>query len=302
MYKEGVVNLYNRIAPSNEQVASLNSEFSDIHFLSEGGQKFVYTGILDNEKYAIKLIPLYEDYGEDIKESILKRAQRELTIMETVDSPFFIKKGPTTPKIIIIGSNEYYCYSEIFINGQDLKEIIETRQFTIEETLHLGIQMSSVIHEFWKFQYIHRDIKPNNIMLTEYGDFVLLDAGVAFDLKDVSLTRGPDQPGTKIYMSPEQLVQTGREIDFRSDLFSLGVVLYEVLTQRHPFVDFTRNATQNITSILNSKATSIVNMRNDIPQSLDKLITTRLLAKRPHLRFRKCELLLQELNRIREGI
>ncbi|MCK6206330.1 serine/threonine protein kinase [Bacillus infantis] len=294
--------MFNRNTPNNNDVASLVTEFEEIEFLSEGGQKFVYTGTIEDEKFAIKLIPLYEEYGEDVKNTILKRAQRELTIMERIDSPFFIKKGPTEAKIITLDGHDYFCYSEIFINGQDLQEVIKTRHFTLEEAIQLGLQISSVIEGFWVHQYIHRDIKPNNILLKDDGNFLLLDAGVAFDLNDVSLTRGHEQPGTKIYMSPEQLAQTGREIDFRSDLFSLGVVLYEVLTQRHPFVDFSRNATQNIASILNSNARSIVNFRAEIPRSLDRLITTRLLAKRPHLRFRKCELLLQELNKIREEI
>jgi serine/threonine-protein kinase len=190
----------------------------------------------------------------------------------------------------------------VFIEGKDLKELIKERPFTLEECIKLGLQISSVVQSFWDYQYIHRDIKPNNIMLKDDGNFILLDAGVAFDVNDTSLTIGPEQPGTKIYMSPEQLAQSGREIDFRSDLFSLGVVLYEALTQQHPFVDFSRNYTQNIASILNSKAIAIENFRDDVPKSLNRLITTRLLAKRPHLRYRKCELLLQELNNIREEL
>ena len=291
-----------RQAPQNEEIAKLVPDFSDIEFLSEGGQKFVYTGSKDNEKYAIKLIPLYEEYGEDIKNTILKRAQREFTIMERVNSPFFIKTGPTTPSIATIDNHEYFFYSECFVEGKDLMDLIKDRNFSVEETIRLGLQVSSVIQLFWDHQYIHRDIKPNNIMLKDDGNFILLDAGVAFDLNDVSLTMGHQQPGTKMYMSPEQLAQSGREIDFRSDLFSLGVVLYEVLTQQHPFVDHSRNHTQNIAAILSSQAIGVENFRNDVPKSLSKLIVTRLLAKRPHLRYRKCELLLKELNKIREEI
>ncbi|MGD7025201.1 serine/threonine-protein kinase [Rossellomorea vietnamensis] len=231
--------MYNRQELPSEKIQNIISEASDISFLAEGGQKFVYTCSIDEQKYVIKLIPLYEEFGDDVKNTILRRVEREIKIMETIESPFFIKTGPIEPNIAIIDGHEYYYYSEVFIEGKDLKEIISKRSLTVEETVKLGIEISSVIQALWELQYIHRDIKPNNIMLADDGRFVLLDAGVAFDLNDVSLTVGHQQPGTKIYMSPEQLAQSGREIDFRSDLFSLGTVLYEGLTRQHPFVDYT---------------------------------------------------------------
>ncbi|MCA1318368.1 serine/threonine protein kinase [Bacillus tianshenii] len=294
--------MFNRKAPEIAEIQNVLSTFSNVSFLSEGGQKFVYVGILEEKKYAIKLIPLYEEYGEDVRNTILRRAEREFTIMERIDTPFFIKTGPIKPDLVTIDKHEYFYYSEEFIEGKDLKEIIANRPLTLRESIQLGIEMSSVIQSFWELQYIHRDIKPNNIMLSQDGRFILLDAGVAFDLNDDSLTIGHQQPGTKIYMSPEQLAQSGREIDFRSDLFSLGIVLYEALTQSHPFVDYSRNHTQNIASIINSQAIGIDNFRDDVPKSFNRLIVTRLLAKRPHLRFRKCELLLEEINKIREEI
>lgn len=288
-----------RFIPDADAVAREIPDLKNIQFHTRGGQKLVYTCSYEGTTYALKLIPLLEEINDEVAGMVQKRAEREIKIMETIKSPFFIKTGPTTPSIITISNKQFLQYTEELVDGTDLQKILMTRSLTIEETVLLAIQMTYVINEFWENSYIHRDIKPNNIMMKIDGTFVLLDAGVAFDLNDDSLTFFQEPVGTRIYMSPEQLQQTGRELDFRSDLFSLGVTLYEALTQKHPFVSNGKNGTQIIASILTASHIPLKSIRDDIPKHLDTVVN-RLLAKRPHMRFKKCDLLLKEFNQIRE--
>jgi serine/threonine-protein kinase len=149
---------------------------------------------------------------------------------------------------------------------------------------------------------IHRDVNPGNIMKRRVsGDFVLLDMGCLFDLAGASLSMAP--VGTPLYFSPEQLdfANRRRVLDFRSDLFSLGIVLYEMATAKHPFL--TRGVTSAVdlvSSILNSTPVEPKQVRKAVPQELSQIIM-RLLSKQPALRYRKTSLLIEALKNVSEG-
>ena len=167
----------------------------------------------------------------------------------------------------------------------------------IDELLTLAQQVSMAISEIWNFSKIHRDIKPGNIMRKDSsGDFVLLDMGLVFDLRDRSLSDSP--VGTFLYCSPEQLdfINRRKKLDFRSDLFLLGIVLYEMSTGHHPYITSPTNTKMEVlNNIVNMNPEPPINLRNDIPMHLNKVIL-RLLAKSPSLRYRSIEKLRQELN------
>lgn len=148
---------------------------------------------------------------------------------------------------------------------------------------------------------VHRDVKPRNIMRRNSGDYVLLDTGLAFDLSDESLTAAFMTVGTPIYMSPEQLKNVRRGIDFRSDLFLLGIVMYEVITGKHPFFQRGINSMQLVANIISNQVEPPSTIRSDIPNSLNTIIM-RLLAKEPHLRFKTCDSLINKLQQAREEI
>ncbi|SED14705.1 serine/threonine-protein kinase [Paenibacillus sp. GP183] len=285
-----------------EDLTKKLTDLREIEFLTFGGQKLVYTCLYEGTKCALKLIPLFEEYGEQVETDITRRAEREIKVMREMTSPFFIKLGTTEPGVISINGRKYYHFTESFIDGTPLDGFLRQRTLEVNECVKVGLQITSTISEFVERKYIHRDIKPNNIMYKNTGDFLLLDAGIAYDQGDASsITKGPIQPGTRIYSSPEQLIETGREIDFRSDLFSLGIVLYESLTNRHPFILPGTGETHIIFSILKSPHAPISTCRSDIPKRLVTLIN-RLLAKRPHMRYKSCDLLMKELNQIKEEL
>ena len=123
------------------------------------------------------------------------------------------------------------------------------------------------------------------------GSFVLLDMGLVFDLEDRSLTPYGFMVGTPRYFSPEQLdLGRKRQMDFRSDLFSLGVVLYEAGTSYHPFYSEHFADSDLFHRILSHYPDPPMDHRSDLPGSLNEVVM-RLLGKEPHLRYRSCEYL-----------
>ena len=129
--------------------------------------------------------------------------------------------------------------------------------------------------------------------------FVLLDAGFAFDVIGESVSAG-FLVGTRIYFSPEQFDYSNRRtgLDFRSDMFALGVTMYEMATRKHPFWSRGQSSEMfysNVTSLTPEPPSSIV---PDFPEELDEIIL-RMLGKSPHLRYRNCDHLTRALEAIR---
>jgi serine/threonine protein kinase len=148
-------------------------------------------------------------------------------------------------------------------------------------------------------QLIHRDIKPGNIIRKPEGTFVLLDLGMAFDLSDLSLTMPGMTVGTLPYLSPEQLdPQKKRNMDYRSDTYSLGVTMYEAATGAHPYYKNGMSSTDTILSIQSTMPLPPVQLVTGFPKSLEDVIM-RLLEKNPHLRYRSCARMIEALENVK---
>lgn len=174
-----------------------------------------------------------------------------------------------------------------FVEGTTLSEaLVRQTRFSAEQAVKIAVQICEVLEEAHQLGIIHRDLKPSNIMLNERGvrvlDFGVAKVLVAPDTTATHATTGSGQiVGTPRYMSPEQCL--GQRVGARSDLYSLGVVLYEMLAGRPPFVDVLPSA------VLVKQATAppppLPQLRPDIPKSL-ALVVHSLLAKRPEDRPR----------------
>jgi len=236
----------------------------------------------------------------DFIDSVMARAEREVETMQQCNSPHLVKMGPVGLRTCSIDNSTILYYSEEYIDGRDLKQYFQSNGvFSVDDLILLGIHVSDAISELWRFAKIHRDIKPGNIVRkSDNGGFVLLDMGLVFDLQDQSLSMGP--VGTPLYVSPEQLDFSSRRsiMDFRSDLFSLGIVLYEMGTGQHPF---TANGALSNWQVMGNIKTLIPaspdSLRDDIPAKLSDVIM-RLLAKRPALRYRSIEQFQKALNEV----
>lgn len=282
-----------------EDIKVILPQISEIGNPKVGGQKIVFPCQIDGGKYVVKFLlanppssSFNEEQSLDILDEVTERARREVGIMQQCASPFLVKLGPIPLTSIEYNSQKLLFFTEEYIDGDDLKELLNiNKTLSISDLILLGRNITEAIRVLWLFSKVHRDIKPANIMKrSETGEFILLDMGMAFDLTEESLTQTGVVVGTVFYFSPDQIdYPRKRQLDFRSDLFSLGVVMYQAATGIHPFISRGSFSTTNIIgNILTSIPIPPINLRPDLPKQLNDLIL-RLLAKKPHLRYRTCE-------------
>lgn len=290
-----------------EQIETHFDGVTDVQFLGKGGQKSVFRCRFNGAYYALKfsqspdgILGANPDSTEAEEDpDVIVRARREVETMRDCKSNHMVKLGPIGLGFVEIEGESLLYFTEELIEGEDLAAWLRSRgKMDCEEIVRLGLHIADAIKGLWDLGKIHRDIKPGNIMRRTNGDFVLLDAGLAFDVAGESLSGG-FLVGTRIYFSPEQFDYSNRRtgLDFRSDMFALGVTMYQMLTGIHPFWkrgDSSETFYSNVTSASPLKPSAIV---RDVPESLDEIIL-RLLGKAPHLRYRKCDQLINALKKV----
>jgi len=177
-----------------------------------------------------------------------------------------------------------------YIEGQSLKGMLQGGPMEIEEAKNIALQVAEGLREAHEKGIVHRDIKPANIMITKKGQAKITDFGLAKLSWGVDLTKPSTIMGTVAYMSPEQV--RGEKIDHRTDIWSFGCLLYELLTGHGPFRGGHEQAI--IHAIIHSSPQSIVALRQDVPVGLDKILT-RCLQKNPLNRYPDTESLVKVL-------
>lgn len=184
-------------------------------------------------------------------------------------------------------------------DGQTLTEIIRSNNSTIENKIQIIKAVAEALEEAHVHGIIHRDIKPSNIALTKRGIVKVLDFGLAKQIANDGNTLTDTQTregvilGTPYYLSPEQAL--GIAVDSRSDLFSLGCVLYECLTGRPPFVG--NSSIEICAKIIRDDAVPPSHINSIIPPKLD-YITLKALSKKPQERYQTAKELILDLNKI----
>jgi eukaryotic-like serine/threonine-protein kinase len=173
------------------------------------------------------------------------------------------------------------------LDGVSLKERMRERPMEVDEILDIGIQVADALAASHAKGIIHRDIKPANIFVGQSGQTKILDFGLAKSAHESgtseaameeSLTAMGVIPGTAVYMSPEQA--RGEELDPRSDLFSLGVVLYEMATGKKPFA--TGNVITTLDAVLNQKPVSPLHLNPKLPRDLEGILGRAMEKDRGH--------------------
>ena len=195
------------------------------------------------------------------------------------------------------------------LEGRTLKERLEAGSLSVDEILEMGAQIADALDAAHQKGMVHRDIKPANIFLTDAGSVKVLDFGLAktvagqagastldelATVDDVDLTRAGSAVGTVAYMSPEQV--RGEKLDSRSDLFSFGLVLYEMATGRQPFSGGTSGVV--FEAILNRTPTAPVHLNPDVPVQLDAIIN-KALEKSRDLRYQHASDVRSDIKRLR---
>ena len=294
-----------------DDVAGAVPGISCVSYVTTGGQKDVFRGTIDGAPWAVKFLrPILQSTTpgatagasvNPVADDVTARAEREVNTMRECNTPHLVKVGPIGLQSTRIAGDDWLYFTEEYIEGLTLSDIIAASgPLAIGDVVRLGLEMSQAIEALWQLDKIHRDIKPGNIMRRTNGGFVLLDMGLVFDLHGQSYSLGP--VGTFVYFSPEQMDFANRRtvLDFRSDTFSLGIVLYQAATGLHPFAHGAQNSWDIMNNIVRATPTPPRTHRQDIPLDLEAIIL-RLLAKRPALRYRRIRMLSDALQAVQFG-
>ena len=181
-----------------------------------------------------------------------------------------------------------------YVSGQPLSKLLSPiAPFPVQTTVHIVHQLASGLASVHRAGLVHRDIKPDNIMVLKEMAVKLSDFGVA-KVPDSSLTLAGELLGTLQYMSPEQ-AKGQLEIDGRSDIFSLGVVLFEMLTCKRPFDGYGLGLSL-IKRIIENPAPQVTKLKPGIPEAFD-FIVRRALAKNPADRYQSCDEFAEDLRK-----
>jgi eukaryotic-like serine/threonine-protein kinase len=254
--------------------------------LKIGGQKSVWACAFQNQAYVLKAIMA--------SDRALRRVVREIEIMQRCNSPYLPKFGPVSLRELIVPTGERVVYFlEEYIDGVPLASVrIPMRP---EQVISLGRCIGEALGILANNRYVHRDVKPMNIMQQTSSTYVLIDAGLALDLDGEALSLvGSGPVGTPAYYSPEQIMLASRELDPRSDLFSLGMTMYECVTGEHPFLN---DALPRVNIFRNIVELEPPDPREWLPNLPDLLcaVIEKLLQKDRDARYQSVEQLLADL-------
>lgn len=193
--------------------------------IHDGGQRKVFEGDDGGERVVIKLMPEQER----------NRAEREVAIGCTFDHPNLPLILDEEVFDVELDGEEFVWFRERFIEGETLEK--RGTGFDACEALNLAADLTAAVAYLWeKHTVVHRDIKPINIMVRPDGSFVLIDVGIGRHQTESSITSGLLGPGTRGHIAPEQMLPNkGRKLDFRTDLFLVGIVVYQALVGVRPF-------------------------------------------------------------------
>ena len=253
-----------------------------------------------NRRVALKLLPA--EFAEN--QDRLRRFQREARAVSALNHPNIL----TIHEVGRIDSLNFIVAE--FIEGETLRNRIRRQRLPVREALGIAIQIASALAAAHKAGIVHRDVKPENIMLREDGIVKVLDFGLAkltqrqlsaTDTEAPTLTTLTTDPGTMMgtvnYMSPEQA--RGLEVDECTDIFSLGVLIYEMVTGKRPFEGDT--SSDVIAALLMKQSAPMVSHVSDVPAELEKIVR-KCLEKDCKDRYRSAEDLLNYLEHSRRNI
>ncbi|UCF78985.1 MAG: protein kinase [Candidatus Eiseniibacteriota bacterium] len=263
------------------------SHYKILEKLGEGGMGVVYKAEDTKLKrtVALKFLPPELTRDSEAKARFLHEAQAAAALSHP---------NICTVHEIDEADGQIFIATEC-IEGKTLKEKIASGPMKIDEALSTVIQVAEGLQEAHERGIVHRDIKSANVMVTSKGQAKIMDFGLAKLAGGTKLTKTGTKVGTIAYMSPEQA--RGEEVDHRSDVWSLGVILYEMLTGQLPFKGDYGEAV--VYCILNEEPEPITAVRTGVPMELERIID-KALQKGVRTRYQGAAEVLADLRRIRD--
>jgi len=241
-----------------------------IRELGSGGMGTVYLAEDTKLKRNVALKFLSPKVSAD--DETMERFQREAQAAAALNHPSIVT-------IYEIGEADGQKYIAMeYVEGETLRTKISAGQMPVDEVVRIAKQVCTGLGKAHEKGIVHRDIKPENILITKEGEAKILDFGIAKLRGAANLTKESMTVGTTRYMSPEQI--KGEGVDPRSDIWSMGVVMYELLTCASPFKGDYDSALMY--AILSEKPEPITHHRKDVPQGLERLIMKALEKEKRH--------------------
>ncbi len=255
----------------------IKERYEITQLLGEGGMSYVYKAIDKQLQRTVAIKTLKPNYVE--QEKFVERFKREAQTAANLNHPNIVQ-------IFDWGIGDEPFFVMEYIEGNTLTSIIANkRTISMNDILFIGAQVSSGLQAAHSKGLVHRDIKPGNIMITPEGKVKVTDFGiVSLQNEESDITKTGSILGTASYISPEQA--QGKPVSKESDLYSLGTVLYELITGRPPFEGDTPIATA--TKHITDKPEKLSTYRANIPKGIENAVL-KLLHKYPKDRFKNAE-------------
>ncbi len=257
--------------------------------LGKGGMGVVYKAnqISLGRMVAMKVLPQHLTTNP----SFIKRFKNEARAIAKLNHPNIVQ-------IFDVGQDDgTHYYTMEFIEGPPLDEIIyRDGRLPLDRAINIILQVAGALQYAHGQGIVHRDIKPSNIMIDKSGRIKVTDFGLALQQKTTRLTIDGGIVGTPEYMSPEQAV--GQTATAQSDIYSLGIVFYELLTGKVPFE--ADSPLMLLNKIRDSEPQWPCSINPDIPAGIEKVIRN-MMSKKPQDRYQSCQELIQDIKRFKLG-
>jgi len=251
----------------------INDRYEVVKSIGEGGMANVYLArdLILNRDVAIKV--LRGDLAND--EKFVRRFQREALASSSLSHPNIVE-------MYDVGEDKgtYYIVME-YVDGKTLKQLIKKRgALTLSECIDIMLQLTDGVEHAHESYIIHRDLKPQNIMIQDNGEIKITDFGIAMALNNTQLTQTNSVMGSVHYLPPEQA--SGKGSTVKSDVYSMGILFYELLTGNLPFRG--DNAVEIALKQIKDEIPSIRDTNPSIPQSIENIVL-KATAKNPKNRY-----------------
>ena len=243
--------------------------------IGRGGMAVVYKAwdTINNRQVALKVLPPYFQHDTEFLRRFLEEARRTIPLRH----PYIVETYEAGQ-----ADGYYYIAMEYMGSGNLASRLRTQRRLSLEDATSVVSQIAAALDHAHDQGLIHRDVKPSNILFDESGQAKLADFGIAKAANQATVTMPGTLVGTPEYMSPEQ--GQGQQVDERTDIWSLGVVLYQMLTGRLPFGGGNPHAT--LYQVVHQRHLPASSLNRDLPRGVDRVLD-KVLEKSPRGRYRR---------------